>query len=191
METVARNVFEREDGGVLERLWRDLVRWLRPRIRCAATGMDIASETVHRAIRRFFFDRSQALPRVGWDDLWAWSVAVARILIADRGRAAMRSRIDVGVDIATMLTAPEVAGGAAASPVILDLVVDELLPVLKRPERETVQLLLAGVHRDAAIAALRGRCLRAVKESRRKIREAAARVWNDSRALHPRTILST
>ena len=78
METVARNVFEREDGGVLERLWRDLVRWLRPRIRCAATGMDIASETVHRAIRRFFFDRSQALPRVGWDDLWAWSVAVAR-----------------------------------------------------------------------------------------------------------------
>jgi DNA-directed RNA polymerase specialized sigma24 family protein len=57
METVARNVFEpeAEDGRVLERLWHALVRWLRPRIRCAATGMDIASETVHRAIRRFCF----------------------------------------------------------------------------------------------------------------------------------------
>lgn len=186
METVATDgkVMGPEEGALLERLWRSLVRWLQRRraIRCMATAMDIASEVVRRAYRRLFFDWRPAAPRIAWSDLWNWARSVAKTVLADRGRAAGRERKDGLVDVETLTGAPA-APDDDWKRCQVEALVEKLLPVLAPPEQATLRMLLAGVEANDEIARLRGVTLRAVQKSRRRLEVIASDAWKECRAV--------
>lgn len=168
---------------VWQRLHDSLVRWLRTRVRCLATASDLAAETVSRAWRRFFFDSLPGAPPVVWDTLWAWCVAVARHLTIDLARRRTAARLVDGVDVG-MIAA--LAGHDARSRDIEPLVV-MVRPRLGAADRATLDLLLAGVESNLAIAGIRGVTLRSVERSRRRLRDLGAAMWQECRLRRCRT----
>lgn len=187
METLTATVLVDRGGEMLGRLWRGLVVWLRRRqgIQCIATAMDVASEVVYRATRRFFFDLLSV--RIGWADLWRWSLRAARNVLTDRLRAARRERCDRAFPVEELVAGAEQASDDAPA-IRCERIVADLLAVLKAPEQETLRLIAAGVHSNEEIAQLRGVTVRAVQKSRRRLLEAA-QARKECRAVRPRTFV--
>jgi len=100
-----------------------------------------------------------------------WSETVAqRLTIDDVRRVARAPRLD-----AEAVEAAQCVECAPAQDALTCDLPMHLLRDLGSGDRATLQLLIAGVHSSLAIAEIRGCTLRAVQQSRRRIRAVAAR----------------
>jgi DNA-directed RNA polymerase specialized sigma24 family protein len=108
-----------------------------------------------------------------WQHVRRWCFVVASHRRVDRLRRMRFVSVDDAVRIDEV---PMPMGPAASAPspeLPVPLWASMLREVLREPDRATFDHLLAGVHDNAVIAQLRGRSVRAVEMSRRRIAEAA------------------
>lgn len=137
----------------------------------------------------------RALMRFGaaplrWLDVHRWCAVVARHLVVDRLRRARRAPVDA--DMSPDVVATRSVELATATADLQDWI-SAWRPTLSPGDCATLDLLVAGVHDNGRIAALRARTLRAVQASRQRIAAAAARaparVGNLCRPLHARSLI--
>lgn len=154
----------------LECLRGRLLRWLGRRVRDLHLVEDIVSDTVVRAWRRF----REIVP---WQRLWSWALRVATNLLSNARVSASR-RHPADVDAESVVAAHGLVDGFD-----LDLLLARLQQRLARGDRETLDLLIAGVETTEEIAGLRGISLRTARASRVRIRTTAQQAWNDCRTM--------
>jgi DNA-directed RNA polymerase specialized sigma24 family protein len=146
-------------------LWRALVPPLRLMVRSHHAAEDIAGEAVAWVWKKLG-------PVASLRHAWASAVFVAYHLACDSLRAASRARIALLADLDSF-QAPNRQEEQGCTR--LWTLVEDLWTALGRGERETLDLLVAGVRDNAEIASLRGVTLRTVERSRQHIAIASAK----------------
>lgn len=148
-------------------LWGALTTVARRRCGNQWLAEDLAGEAVLRAWLRFGVNGT-------WQDLWRWSTRVMeRLRVSQWRRCSCERTVCCGSLESFPAPIPEATDAGKSVRPFIDLLRDRLQP----PERDTLALLAGGVHRNEAIAAVRGVHLRCIQESRRKIRVEAAKLW--------------
>lgn len=145
------------------KLWTDLLRWLRRRVRAPLDPEDIASETRLRALRAH--GKAPALP---WAAIWSWSVRTAQFVIAEARRTLVRiAPLERPDELASAL--PEVASNDV--PWLGDLA-DTATPAQGR----VLFAMHEGVTTSSGLACRLGCSVRAVEHHRAGLRRAALRI---------------
>jgi len=123
---------------------------------------DVVAETLRRVLVRFPVWPS-------WEDVWAWAARVSRNLVVSNWRRGGRMLFEpLGeADLVECIIPPQdVSAG---------ILVDSLRRILGRSDVLTLSILEAGEYGNQRIAQLRGLTVRAVEQSRARIRECASR----------------
>lgn len=149
-----------------ERLRSDVLRWLRRRVAQLQDAEDLAAETIARAWNHF---RGIA---ASWGRVRAWAIRVARNLLRNQLRAARKSVVLLSALLEVL------PATTASQQVRLDLgsLLQKLREVLRRPERDTLACLEAGMLEVSDLAISRGVGLRAARKGLARLRAAARRL---------------
>jgi DNA-directed RNA polymerase specialized sigma24 family protein len=134
----------------------------------SADAEDIASEVVMRAWSRFGQEPAC------WEHARRWCFVTARHLWIDRLRRLRLALIEDQVILENLVAPVDAAVLPEPPPSSTPPWVGELSAALSKPDRATLALMAEGVIAKAAIAAARGRTIRAVEMSLVRIRSAAA-----------------
>ena len=153
-------------------VWHSLRITMRSSRPAGASPIDlenIAADVLMHAYLRFGAEPSC------WDHVRRWCAVTAKHRRVDHWRRLRTQRLDASVALETLTDSVRAADPVAAPRAELPWA-QELRHQLGNADRSTFDLLLAGVHDNVAIAHLRGRSVRAVELSRRRIAETAARL---------------
>lgn len=144
-----------------ERLRGALTRFVARLVHHAQEAEDIVSDVVWGAWRRF---GAIAL----WQDVWCWSVAVARRLVARLFRSTHKKGM-TPLDGAPQLVASSSATRAAEAEDFVAVVALRL----RTADQETLRCLVSGVTANSEIASARRVSIRAVQNSRHRLKQVA------------------
>lgn len=148
------------------KLSRDVLLWLRRRVRNHQDAEDLAGETVSRAWRRF---RGEPL---AWHRLWAWALVTARNLMLNYLRELRRRRF---LTLDESASGPSMGWHGVAELEWCDLL-RALTWQLTPGEQETLAMLQQGVWSSAAIARARGVTEREVRRQVVMVKARIARI---------------
>lgn len=155
-------------------VWRPgLISWLKRRGMPRWAAEDMADQAILRSVRKFGWGACTA-------EAVAWTYRVADNMAKRAWRAAAGAVFVCAVDL-DQLRAGRASNGADIPPVAE--IVDMMWPDLSRPEQQVATFLLAGIWDNRTIANRLGISVRAVEQTRQKLRSRASDAGNICRLI--------